>query len=50
MRLAQFHNNVKKVVREACENALRAEGFTPDPIDLGNTLLLEMAYGLFINR
>ena len=36
VRLAQFHNNVKKVVREACENALIAEGFVPDPIDLGN--------------
>ena len=37
VRLAQFHNNVKKVVREACENALKTEGFVPDPIDLGNS-------------
>ena len=36
VRLAQFHNNVKKLVREACENALMDEGFVPDPIDLGN--------------
>ena len=35
LRLALFYNNVKKVVREACENALKAEGFVPDPIDLG---------------
>lgn len=34
VRLAQFHNNVKKLVREACENALMDEGFVPDPIDL----------------
>lgn len=50
VRLAQFHNNVKKVVREACENALIAEGFVPDPIDLGKlhyyiTVLTMTIYG-----
>ena len=40
VRLAQFHNNVKKLVREACENALEAEGFAPDPIDLGSPLVM----------
>ncbi|XP_065911794.1 dynein axonemal heavy chain 6-like [Dysidea avara] len=34
VRLAQFHSSVKRVVREACENALKAEGFVPDPIDI----------------
>ena len=38
MRLAQFHSSVKRVVREACENALKAEGFVPDPIDIGTYL------------
>jgi len=40
VKLAQFHNNVKKLVREACENALVAEGFFPDPIDLGTPLVM----------
>ena len=35
VRLAQFHSSVKKLVREACENALKAEGFVPDPVDIG---------------
>lgn len=52
VRLAQFHNNVKKLVREACENALKAEGFAPDPIDLGNSsiLTLQMFDRFFVNR
>ena len=33
MNLAQFHNNVKEIVRVACENALKNEGFVPDPVE-----------------
>ena len=33
MNLAHFHNNVKNIVRVACENALKKEGFIPDPIE-----------------
>lgn len=38
--LAHFYKNVKELVREACENALVAEGFAPDPIDLGSLLVM----------
>ena len=33
MNLAQFHNDVKEIVRVACENALKKEGFVPDPVE-----------------
>jgi len=44
VRLAQFHNSVKKLVREACENALKAEGFVPDPVDIGMCWLAAIFY------
>ena len=32
MNLAEFHRRVKEIVRVACESALVAEDFVPDPL------------------
>ena len=32
MNLAEFHRRIKEVVRVACESALLAEDFVPDPV------------------
>ena len=33
LELSKFHITVKQLVRVACENALKREGFVPDPIE-----------------
>ena len=34
--LSDFHKWVKDVIRVACEEALKAENFVPDPVDIEN--------------